>query len=118
MVVSLELHSDSFDPDFRPLFHGTMITFTSFPKPKDSFSYAPQKFSTGGENDMDIDLYEDDDEGEDFDSGTKLTCPGEPITSSHAYMRCVSSLRVLVAEVVLKFNPSVVVMGLLSIRRP
>ena len=38
---------------------------------------------------MDIDAYEDDDDGEDFDSGTKLTCPGEAITSSHAYMRCV-----------------------------
>jgi len=40
---------------------------------------------------MDIDVYEDDDDdddGEDFDSGTKLTCPGESITSSHAYMRC------------------------------
>ena len=77
-----------FDPHVRPLFHRTMITFTSFPKPKDSFSYAPQKYSAAGENDMDVDLYEDDDE-EDFDSGTKLTCPGEPITSSHAYMRCV-----------------------------
>jgi hypothetical protein len=59
-----------------------MITFTSFPKPKDSFSYAPPKFSTVDENDMDTDVYEDDDDGEDFDSGTKLTCPGESITSS------------------------------------
>jgi len=66
-----------------------MITFTSFPKPKDPFSYAPKNFPTTDENDMDIDFYEDDDEGEDFDSGTKLTCPGESITSSHAYMRCV-----------------------------
>jgi len=66
-----------------------MITFTAFPKPKDSFSHPPQKFSTAGENEMYIDLYEDDDDGEDFDSGTKLTCPGESITSSHAYMRCV-----------------------------
>ena len=67
-----------------------MITFTSFPKPKDSFSYAPPKFSTADENVMDVDAYEDDDDdGEDFDSGTKLTCPGEPITSSHAYMRWV-----------------------------
>jgi hypothetical protein len=80
----------AFDPRLRPLFLRTMISFTSFPKPKDSFSYAPPKFSTAGENDMDIDVYEeDDDDGEDFDSGTKLTCPGEPITSSHAYMRCV-----------------------------
>ena len=70
-------------------FSRAMITFTSFPKPKDSFSYAPPKFSTVDENDMDIDAYEDDDDGEDFDSGTKLTCPGEAITSSHAYMRCV-----------------------------
>lgn len=66
-----------------------MITFSPFPKPKDSFSYAPPKFSTIDEDDMIIDVYEDDDDGEDFDSGTKLTYPGEPITSSHAYMRCV-----------------------------
>ena len=66
-----------------------MITFTSFSKPKDSFSYAPPKFSTTDEYDMEIDMYEDDDDGEDFDSGTKLTCPGESITSSHAYMRSV-----------------------------
>ena len=67
-----------------------MIAFTSFPKPKDSFSYASAKFLTEDENNMDTDVYEDDD-GEDFDSGTKLTCPGEPITSSHAYMRCAPS---------------------------
>ena len=66
-----------------------MITFTSFPKPKDSFSYAPPKFSTTEANDMDVDVYEDEDDGEDFDSGTKLTCPGESITSSPAYMGCV-----------------------------
>lgn len=67
-----------------------MITFTSFPKPKDSFSYAPPKFSTVDENYMDVDVYdEEEDDGEDFDSGTKLTCPGESIISSHAYMRCV-----------------------------
>jgi len=98
-----------------------MITFTSFPKPKDSFSYAPRKFSTAGENDMDIDLYDDDDDdddGEDFDSGTKLTCPGESITSSHAYMRCVPLYAFRVTELVLKFNPSIVVMGLLLIKRP
>ena len=77
------------DPCRRPVFQETMITFTSFPKPKDSFSNAPSKFSTEGENYMDIDVYEDDDDEEEFDSGTKLTCPGEPITSSHAYMRCV-----------------------------
>ena len=53
-----------------------MITFTSFPRPKDSFSYAPPNFSTEDGNRMDIDDYEDDDDGEDFDSGTKLICPG------------------------------------------
>jgi len=61
-----------------------MITFTSFPKLKDSFSYTPQKFTTTDENDMVIDAYEDDDDGEDFDSGTKLTCPGESTTSPNA----------------------------------
>ena len=49
----------------------------------------PPKFSTADEHDMDVDGYEDDEDGEDFDSGMKLTCPGESITSSHAYMRCV-----------------------------
>lgn len=77
-----------FDPRLDVL-QKTMITFASFPKPKDSFSYAPPKLSAADENGMDIDDYEDDDDGEDFDSGTKLICPGEPITSSHAYMRCV-----------------------------
>jgi len=93
MVVSAELHSRFLIRTSARLLRlrGTMITFTSFPKPKDSFSYAPQKFSTTDENEMDIDVYEDDDDddGEDFDSGTKLTCPVESITSSHAYMRCV-----------------------------
>ncbi|KAF9649208.1 exosome complex exonuclease rrp4 [Thelephora ganbajun] len=63
-----------------------MITFTSFPKSKDSFSYTAAKFSAVDGNDMDVDVYGDD-YGEDFDSGTKLTYPGESITSSYDYMR-------------------------------
>ena len=62
-----------------------MIIFTSFPPPKDSFLGAPAKF-INDEDAMDVDF---DDDEEDFDSGSKLACPGEPITSSHAYMRCV-----------------------------
>jgi len=39
---------------------------------------------------MDIDDDDnDDDDGKYFGSGTKLICPGESITSSYAYMRCV-----------------------------
>jgi hypothetical protein len=64
-----------------------MITFTAFPPPKDSFGYTPAKF-VDDEDAMDVDF---DDDEEDFDSGSKLTCPGEPITSSHAYMRFVPS---------------------------
>jgi hypothetical protein len=82
-VVKYDHPTQSLDPHPRPVFQETMITFSSFPKPKDSFSYTPSKFLTEDENDIDM-----DDDGEDFDSGTKLTCPGEPITSSHAYMRC------------------------------
>jgi hypothetical protein len=61
-----------------------MITFTSFPLSKDSFNYGSAKFVD--EDAMDVDF---DDDEEDFDSGSKLTCPGEPITSSQAFMRCV-----------------------------
>jgi len=46
-----------------------MITFTSFPKLKDSSSYAPQKFTTTDENNMNIDVYEDGDDGEDLEVG-------------------------------------------------
>ena len=88
-----------------------MISFTSFPKPKHSFSYAPSKFLPEDENDIDEDE-------EDFDSGTKLTFPGEPVTSSHAYMRCVLLFLPLAPKQMLKLDPSVVVMELLSIKRP
>ena len=68
-----------------------MITFTSFPPPRDSYGYAPAKF-VPDDDAMDVDF---DDEEEDFDSGSKLTCPGEPITSSQAYMRSVQFSSVL-----------------------
>jgi exosome complex component RRP4 len=53
---------------------------------------------------MDIDVYEDDDDGEDFDSGTKLTCPGEPITSSPCLYAVRSPLYALASNTMLKFN--------------
>ena len=57
-----------------------MILFNSFPQRPD--------FAGGGsradDTDMDIDL----DGDEDIDSGgSKLTCPGEPLTSAQDYMR-------------------------------
>lgn len=60
-----------------------MVAFISFPPLKDSFGYTASK-STNDEDPMDLDF---DDDEEDFDSGHKLACPGEPITSSQAYMR-------------------------------
>jgi len=59
-----------------------MISFTSFPPSSgESFGYGSAKFVD--EDAMDVDF----DDEEDFDSGSKLTCPGEPITSSQAFMR-------------------------------
>ena len=53
-----------------------MVTITLFQKPKDSFSYAPQKFSAADGNDVSVDVYEDGGGGGDFDSRAKLTFPG------------------------------------------
>ena len=41
---------------------------------------------------MEIDVYEDDDNGEDFDSGTELTCRKNP--SPHLMLTCGVSLSV------------------------
>ena len=41
----------------------------------------------GDDADMDLDV--DDDDG--LASGSRLTCPGETLTSSHAFMRCAPS---------------------------
>ncbi|SJL03371.1 related to Exosome complex component rrp4 [Armillaria ostoyae] len=57
-----------------------MILFNSFPLRPDFVGGG----SRADDTDMDIDL----DGGEDFDSGgSKLTCPGEPLTSAQDYMR-------------------------------
>jgi len=56
----------------------------SFPELNGSFSYTLQKFPTTDEDDMDIDVHEDGNSGGDFGSGTKLTRPGESITSSRS----------------------------------
>jgi hypothetical protein len=63
-----------------------MISFASFAPPlDDAYVYEDARHlraTDDDENNMDLDL--DDDE---FASGSKLTCPGETLTSSHAFMR-------------------------------
>lgn len=61
-----------------------MITFTSFPN-------APDPFSARDDHAADYlpdPEYMDVDSDDEHNAGSsKLTCPGETITSSHAYMR-------------------------------
>lgn len=61
-----------------------MISFTSFPAPFEDTDYTQTRHHPDVENDfMELEL-----DGYDFDSpGTRLTCPGESLTSSQAYMR-------------------------------
>ncbi len=57
-----------------------MILFNSFPLRPDFVGGG----SRADDTDMDIDL----DGDEDYDSGgSRLTCPGEPLTSAQDYMR-------------------------------
>lgn len=59
-----------------------MISFTSFPVQPD---YQVQYDSVGrspADDDMDLDLEEDLEPG-----GSKLTCPGEALTSAQLFMR-------------------------------
>lgn len=65
-----------------------MVTFVSFPA-----AYGDDAYKNNGPKHPE---YTDDDdemafdfEDDDFTSGSKLTCPGEPIASSHAFMRFV-----------------------------
>ena len=68
-----------------------MITFASFVAPPEDLHALERARHYRGvdddddddDGDMDLDL-DDDDE---FTSGSKLTCPGETLTSSHAFMR-------------------------------
>ena len=64
-----------------------MVTFASFPTPRtdSAHGYDRPRYSNTGEDD-DNDMNEEF-QDEDFASGSKLTCPGETITSSHAFMR-------------------------------
>ena len=71
-----------------------MFTFASFPVALDDSEakYAiARHFEDFVDDDEDMDVDVDD---EDFASGRKLTCPGEPITSASAFMRyviCITS---------------------------
>ncbi len=61
-----------------------MISFASFPSTSEaSASYANTRHHPEVEDDVGMDLDEDDFE----ENVQRLTVPGEPITSSHAFMR-------------------------------
>ena len=64
-----------------------MVTFASFVPPLDeSYGHGGARYVPDDGDDMDMDLDDDD-----FAAGSRLTCPGEPLTSSHAFMRYVRS---------------------------
>lgn len=70
-----------------------MISFASFPAQSD---YDTRYGSARHHPDVAEDVFMDLDAGEDFETGEhKLTCPGEFITSSQAYMRYVSRMSLL-----------------------
>lgn len=71
------------------LLHENMVTFASFPATISYDAYtADSKVRRETDDDMEMDLDFDD---EDFSSGSRLTCPGETITSSQSFMRYVRS---------------------------
>ena len=80
-----------------------MIAFTLFPKSKVSLSYAPPKFSATDENDMDIDVYEADDD--------------RLIAGRSLLLMLTCNLFLSVANIVLKFISSTAVMNLLFVKR-
>ncbi|KII87278.1 hypothetical protein PLICRDRAFT_112567 [Plicaturopsis crispa FD-325 SS-3] len=60
-----------------------MIAFTSFPSQREDYGLGNTRHHPAVQDElMDLDLSEDRVAG-----SSKLTCPGEPLTSSHAYMR-------------------------------
>ncbi|KDQ50706.1 hypothetical protein JAAARDRAFT_141473 [Jaapia argillacea MUCL 33604] len=60
-----------------------MITFTSFPAQLDDYDYGATRHPPEVEDDIRMDMDEDD-----LDTaGSRLTCPGDYITSSQAFMR-------------------------------
>ena len=64
-----------------------MISFSSFPQPIQYDTHnAHGKVRREADEDDEMDYEFDDDV-----SGGKLTSPGEPIASSHAFMRCVAT---------------------------
>lgn len=71
----------------------TMISFTSFPVKLDNNDYSYTRHHPGIQDDDLMDLDADDLLGAD---GSRLTCPGESLTSSQAYMRCGNSSITLV----------------------
>ena len=72
-----------------------MISFASFPATSEaSGSYGTTRHHPDVEDDVHMDLDEDD-----FEEGVqRLTVPGESITSSHAFMRYVPSVRITEEE--------------------
>lgn len=77
MVTRTELHSGHLIRTSDPFSTCTHL----IPKTQGFAPYALPRFSISNENDMNVESYEDGDDGEDFDGETKLTCPREPITS-------------------------------------
>ena len=67
-----------------------MISFTSFPPKFEDTDHANTRHHPNVKGDlMDLDDFQK------FESqGSKLTCPGESLTSSHAYMRYGPMIRV------------------------
>ena len=72
-----------------------MIAFAPFPTAQDQDSVAYDSTRHPDILDDDEDYMNLDFEDEDCTSGSKLTCPGESITSSHAFMRFVKLVRLV-----------------------
>ncbi|GJE92172.1 exosome complex exonuclease rrp4 [Phanerochaete sordida] len=65
-----------------------MVSFASFAPPPDDYdAFEKTRHYHDVDADADMDLGLDVDDDDEFASGSKLTCPGETLTSSHAFMR-------------------------------
>lgn len=64
-----------------------MVTFASFPTSRTDGVYGYDRPRHPDSVDDEDEYMHDDFQDEDFASGSKLTCPGEALTSSHAFMR-------------------------------
>ncbi|KAI0079099.1 exosome complex exonuclease rrp4 [Panus rudis PR-1116 ss-1] len=61
-----------------------MFSFASFPAPSQDNYTSGARYQSYEDEDVEMDIDFDDDS---FESSRKLTCPGEVLTSSHAFMR-------------------------------